>query len=124
MRPTFDEEMMNRWTHIAVTLIAIGMLYGFVSALKNQNPFYSARGEMLVPQDQQQHAWSWSPNPLWLPSFLLCKTPANGFGITHTRSGYLFRSQADRNLYFIGSSLLGGFLGLVIAMTIQRKRRR
>jgi len=115
---TFDEEMMNIRTITKVTLVAVGILYGFLSAAMNQNPFYSPTGKLLVSQDQQHRAWSWCPKALWLPSFILCKAPVNGLGITHTRSGYLFRTESNRRFYFICSSLVGGCLGALLAMAV------
>ena len=98
---------------ILVVLGLLGAAYGFVSGNHNQNPFYSVDGDLLSPSSQTQ-AWHWSPSRLWLPSYLLCTVPSNGYGITRTRSGFLFRSEASRQQYVRGSVALGFVFGLVL----------
>jgi hypothetical protein len=52
---------------------------------------------------------------------LLCKVPGSGerlFGIAYTRSGYYFYSNAHRLLYRCSSTIVGGFIGLILAMAI------
>jgi len=94
----------------------IGALYGFISAVRNQNPYYSPEGELLVSETEQHLAWHWKPSPAWFPSYLLCRVPKNGFGIDHTMSGYLFRSQIGRILYFAGSTITGAIFGFVLGI--------
>ena len=40
----------------------------------------------------------------------------HGFGICHTKSGYLFRSEGGRVLYFTGSTVLGIAFGAVLGI--------
>jgi len=92
---------------IIVVFIIIGFIYGLVSAFINQNPHYPAVGSQVANEEQMLKAWRWEPLPIWFTSYTLCKVPRNGFGICHTRSGYLFRSKCGRILYFTGSTVLG-----------------
>jgi ABC-type nitrate/sulfonate/bicarbonate transport system permease component len=82
---------------------------------------------MLVPREEMGKAWHWQPSHVWLPSYILCVVPRNGFGISHTRSGYLFRSPATETAYTVGSTILGigigGLLGIVVGMVTRLKRR-
>jgi hypothetical protein len=107
----------------ASRLLVLGLLYGYISALHNQNPYYpvpesqlSERAWIELEQCKEyiHRAWSWEPSPLWLPSYLLCKVPGGpGFGISSTKSGYLFRSNGHRVVYVCTSTLLGGCIGLI-----------
>ena len=104
---------------LASKLVLLGLVYGYISALHNQNPYYPVPGESRIPEEYIDGAWDWQPSPCWVPSYLLCKVPGEGervFGITYTRSGYLFRSNAHRLLYRCTSTILGGFMGLLIAI--------
>lgn len=114
---------------LASKLVLLGLVYGYISGLQNQNPYYPIPGRkecMMVDENENYHrAWDWQPSPFWLPSYLLCKVPGEGerlFGIAYTRSGYYFYSNADRFLYMCSSSILGGGIGLIIAMAIIRIR--
>ena len=98
---------------IILVFVIVGSLYGFISAIRNQNPYYPAVGTEVESEEQISRAWHWEPSAYWAPSYLLCIFPRNGFGISHTRSGYCFHSQIDRVLYFTGSILLGGVFGFV-----------
>ena len=123
----FDQEEMMKIMTICILLMILGGGYGFLSAIQNQNPHYSVSGDLLVSEADRVKAWSWQPSPAWLPSYLLCVLPQNGFGISHTRSGYLFRSQEKRTVYIAGSTILGVGLGCVVAIAsglIQMARRR
>lgn len=103
----------NIITLVAVVLLGAG--YGCLSAFQNQNPYDPSVGKS---------AWQWQPSPVWLPSFILCKAPGN-VGIRHTKSGYLFRSQADLIVYFSASTILGGIIGglagCVVLLVMRRK---
>ena len=103
---------------IGIALITAGVLYGLVSAWQNQNPFYSVPGQLDIAAAEAAQAWSWEPSPLWLPSYILCKCPRKGLGITHTRSGYLFRSAEARETYVVESMLIGGALGAGVGILI------
>jgi hypothetical protein len=98
--------MKNSKLIIIVVFIIIGFIYGLVSAFRNQNPHYPAVGSQVANEEQMLNAWRWEPSPIWFTSYALCKVPRNGFGICHTRSGYLFRSKGGRILYFTGSTVL------------------
>ena len=118
---------MKRIGIIFIAGIVLGSGYGCVSAFLNQNPYYPIAGEYNVPEEDMAKAWHWQPSPVWLPSYLVCKFPPNGFGITHTKSGYLFRSEADRRAYIAASTILGGAVGclvgcLVLAVAQMMKR--
>ena len=118
---------MKKTITICAVLVILGGAYGFLSAKRNQNPCYSVTGDLLVPREETGKAWQWQPSPAWLPSYLLCVVPRNGFGISRTRSGYLFRSQEDRMAYTMGSTVLGGGFGLLLGMGIGKlaeSRRR
>jgi len=106
---------MKKTGVILALAIVLGSGYGCLSAFLNQNPY-----DYTVTKD----AWHWQPSPVWLPSYVLCKVPPNGFGITHTRSGYLFRSEADRRKYFTGSIIAGTILGLVVSGLVLLLTRR
>jgi hypothetical protein len=107
---------------VIIVLAIIGSLYGSISAVCNQNPYYSPKGELLVSQTELHLAWHWEPSPIWLPSYLLCKVPRNGFGIRHTRSGYLFDSQFERVLYFAGSTILGSLISVALGIGVSKFR--
>lgn len=83
-------------------IVLTGIIYGLLSANFNQ------------PHETELTAWGWEPNPVWLPSYLLCKSPTNGIGITKTKSGYIFRSKSDKFIYYLFSTLIGVLLSLSI----------
>ncbi len=99
-------------------ILVLGVAYGYLSATHNQNPYYPIPGANELPNEKRANAWHWEPSPFWLPSYLLCKVPKNGFAITHTKSGYFFRSNAHRLLYICASTFLGGGPGLILAIII------
>jgi len=118
----------TRWqVRLASRLVLLGIVYGYISALNNQNPYYPVP-ENALPEKvwfelhqcnkYMNRAYDWQPLPFWLPSYLLCKTPKNGFAITHTKSGYLFRSYDGLYLYRFSSTILGGVMGLILAKAI------
>lgn len=92
---------------LAIACVALGTTYGWVSARANVNPYY----EPGAPPAQLGAAWDWQPSPWWLPSYLLCVVPRNGYGITHTRSGYGFHNASDRAKYSRASTALGAGFG-------------
>lgn len=99
----------NRTLAVLVVLATLGAVYGWVSALQNRNPYY----EPGAPPAPLGAAWGWRPSPAWLPSYLLCVVPTNGYGIHHTRSGYLFRDDGGRRRYLAASVAIGGTMGLL-----------
>lgn len=110
----------------------VGSVYGWASGVFNRNPYREPDGESLpaepVGVPTNVPAWSWEPSPLWMPSYLLCHTPPNGFGITRTRQGYAFKSNADRARYTAASAVIGAAMGLVVGAGIHgirvvRRRR-
>jgi len=112
-------------------LIVLGVVYGYISALWNQNPYFPVPGGGYEgPRGREDKAWHWQPSPLFLPSYILCKVRRNGFGITRTRSGFLFRSEAKRSLYIRTSTILGGGIGLILAIatitigTLKQRKRQ
>jgi len=112
---------------ISILMMILGGGYGFLSATQNRNPYYSPSGDLLVPQAEIGKAWRWQPSPVWLPSYLLCIMPWNGFGISHTRSGYLFRSPEKLTTYTVASAALGVGVGCVlgiVAGVVQKSRRK
>lgn len=111
------EFQWKTWLALAIVLV-LGMAYGYLSAIRNQNPYYPIPGADEIPNEKRANAWHWEPSPLWLPSYLLCKVPKNGFAITYTKSGYHFRSNAHRLLYICASTFLGGGPGLILAIII------
>jgi len=123
----FDNKM-KRTGIIVIVAIVLGLAYGCMSGIKNQNPYYSPDGKELHCDSEHHPAWEWQPSPAWIPSFLLCKAPINGFGISHTRSGYLFRSETNRTIYLAGSTILGGIIGCLAGcaflISAQKKRDR
>lgn len=121
----------NWKVRLASNLVVVGLLYGYISALHNQNPYYPVPKtdapekfwlELDIRKSPQytSRAWDWRPSPLWLPSYLLCKVPPGepGIGIFWSRSGYLFRSYNGLYLYRFTSTVLGGGFGLLIAIFI------
>ena len=118
---------MKTRTIILIVAIFLGAGYGAVSAFLNQNPYYTVPGEYDGLEKDMAKAWHWQPSPVWLPSYLLCKFPRNGIGITHTKSGYLFRTEAKRNTYFVISSILGAIMGAIIGggmLFLARRRKK
>jgi len=118
-------------------MVLIGIAYGYISALHNENVYYpvpksDAPAEFWVELERcnkwRSVASRWRPSPLWLPSYVLCKLPPGeaGIGISHTKSGYLFRSTGHLVLYRVTSALTGGVmvlgLGLVVLWIRSRKR--
>jgi len=117
---------MNAHIVILVAAVVLGSAYGYTSAVENENPYYPRPGGDAREEDQKR-AWNWEPSPLWFPSYLLCKVPRNGLGIRHTKSGYQFRSGADRLVYRGASTVVGGLMGAVLglgAMLVVRGTRR
>jgi len=121
---------MKRSQTIAIVLLILGAIYGYASALRNQNPYYAVGGK---PRDESQRelAWRWRPSPLCLPSYLLCTVPKNGFAISETRSGFLFKSEAKKQLYIrtstalgLGLGLLGAFIALALGALARRKKQK
>lgn len=94
-----------------VVLAALGAVYGYLSSVKNTNPYYEAG----APPAPLGAAWEWRPSTAWLPSYLLCVVPRNGYGIEHTRSGYLFRNDQGRRRYAAASTVLGAAMGVLVA---------
>lgn len=94
-----------------VVLTAFGAVYGYFSSVRNTNP-YNEAGAAPAPLGA---AWGWRPSPVWLPSYLLCVVPRNGYGITVTRSGYLFRDDDGRRRYAVASTVLGAAMGVLVA---------
>ncbi|MBT7162123.1 MAG: hypothetical protein HN904_05055 [Victivallales bacterium] len=105
---------------VVVALGVLGAGYGYVSGLRNQNPYYPTPGQDPVfTRQEMSRAWHWRPSLLWLPSYLVC-TITNGYGITETKSGFLFRDEAGRRRYMRASVVVGVLLGIVgtIASTL------
>lgn len=109
-----------------MVLIIIGSLYGFISAVRNQNPYYPAVGSQVASEEQMFKAWDWEPSPIWFPSYLLCKIAKNSQGnwaaIAYTKSGYLFRSQIERVVYFTSSTILGSLIGVALGIGVDKFR--
>ena len=114
---------MKRIRITLIVAIMLGLGYGLVSAMRNQNSYYPNPGESDGPRRDIAKALHWQPSPVWSPSYLLCRIPRNGFGIVHTKSGYLFRSEGNRRMYLIGSMILGGIMGCVAGAIILVVRR-
>jgi hypothetical protein len=117
----------NNWkVKLKIQFIIIGMLYGYISALNNQNPYYPVKGKNIVSDEYMSEAWHWKPSFFWLPSYILCKVPPgeNGIGITHTKSGYLFRNDINRYIYISTSTFLGGIFGLIITILIIKLKHK
>jgi hypothetical protein len=104
--PMFSRSEAGRAIIFLVAGGVLGIVYGRLSALRNQPNASTLSGGGEVEQ------WHWEPSPVWLPSYVACKFPPQGLGITRTRSGYLFRSAGDRRVYFAASTVVGMELGL------------
>ena len=116
--------MKNLRSIVVVLLVIGGGIYGFWSATFNQNPYYAPVGhELLVPESERHLAWKWRPSAVWLPSYVLCKTPYASIGISYTRSGYMFRSMAGRVFYFSASTIIGMIPGAVVGLAVRRRGR-
>jgi hypothetical protein len=118
---------------LACRLVLVGLAYGYIGALHNQNPYYPAP-KTALPEKAWSHlrntklmfrAYAWRPSPFWFPSYPLCKLPPEepGIGISWTKSGYLFRSYAGLYLYRFSSTVLGGAMGLVLAIVVDQTRK-
>ena len=112
--------------HIILPAVTVlGLAYGLLSASMDTNPYddHGVRPDGS-PDGRARH---WKPSPVWLPAWLLCKMPRNGIGISHTKSGYVFRSETGRRVYRLGSTLLGGVLfflaGCVVLAVTRRKEK-
>jgi len=121
---------------LSSNLVVLGLLYGYISALHNQNPYYPVPKNAMPEKTWIElgkckereyivRQWDWQPSPLWLPSYILCKIPPEepGVGIFWSRSGYLFRSYAGLYLYRFSSTVLGGVIGLIIAIIIMNIKK-
>jgi hypothetical protein len=120
------QQYKTNWkSRLTIRLLIIGLLYGYISALNNQNPYYPVRGNRDVSMNQRSLASNWKPSIFWLPSYILCKLPPGepGIGITCTKSGYLFRSDANRILYIVTSTFLGGIMGLTISVVVNKRHK-
>jgi len=106
-----------------VTGVLLGIIYGIVSASMNQNPYYGPGGSLKVLEKDRHMAYQWQPSPVWLPSYLMCVAPINGWGIERTRSGYLFRTWGHLWLYFGLSMAVGAAIGAGIGFAVLRVRR-
>ena len=108
---------------IILVAIMLGSVYGLVSAIMNRNPYYPVIGKQTLPHEDMGKAWHWEPSPLWLPSYLLCKVAkhslGNWAGVYYTMSGFLFRSKFDFLLYSIGSTIIGGVIGMLLACMVK-----
>lgn len=102
------------------TLVFAGGFYGFLAAYYNQNPYYPPVGSETSSKEQMFKAWDWEPSPVWFPSYFLCKIPRNGFGIRHTRSGYVFLAQDERVIYFTASTFIGMAFSVILGMGIRK----
>ncbi len=91
---------------LVVATLLVGSVYGYMSAVHNRNPYYEPR---FV--EDSYGGYRWQPSPLWLPSYILCNLSA---GIAHTKSGYLFRSEADRAAYTLCSVAMGLIPGIAL----------
>lgn len=105
--------MPKRWL-IGTAAVALGLAYGLVSGVLNRNPHYEP-GAPPPTTTPNFAAWAWEPSRAWLPGYLVCVVPRNGYGITRTRSGYLFRTNGDRARYTAASTLIGGLMGCLVA---------
>jgi len=127
----FTRYRTDRKVKLVCGLTLIGLVYGYISALHNQNPYYpvphsqtaSLRklwSELEQCNEYMSRAYTWRPSPFWFPSYLLCKVPPGepGIGIFWSKSGYLFRSYTGLYLYRFSSTVLGGALGLILAIII------
>ena len=98
---------------VLLPFVLAGAAYGFFGAMQNCNPYAG-------PPRIQPKAWHWEPSPIWITSYALCKFPRNGLGITHTKSGYLFRDTSDKVVYFGVSTLMGVVLGIAVGWCLIR----
>jgi hypothetical protein len=109
---------MKKKTVILIAAIVLGLVYGWVSAQKNHNPYYPVPGEHHVANEELHKAWHWEPSSQWLPGYLLCKvaknTQGNWAGVTYTKSGYLFRNRFDLWVYRIACTIIGGVMGMLL----------
>ena len=114
---------MKRKTIILLAAIVLGLGYGWVSAKKNQNPYYPIPGQHNVPEGDMAKAWHWEPSPQWLPGYLLCKVAKNSqvnwAGIRYTKSGYLFRNRSDLWIYSIAGTIIGGVMGMLLGCVVK-----
>jgi hypothetical protein len=110
-----DSQLRASRSPVLVVAAVLGLVYGLLSAHLNQNP-YDCNVTRL--------AWHWAPSPVWLPSYARCKVPPNGLFISHTRSGYLFRTERSRRAYIAVSAMLGATLGLTVGAGALAVRRR
>ena len=120
------QQYKTNWkSRLTIRLLIIGFLYGYISVLNNQNPYFPAKGKNIVSEEYTAKAWNWRPSIFWLPSYILCKLPPGepGIGITCTKSGYLFRSDAKRILYIATSTFLGGIMGFIISVVVIKSRK-
>lgn len=113
---------MKRKTIILIAAIVLGLVYGWISAKKNQNPYYPVPGEHNVAKEEMHKAWGWEPSPQWLCGYLLCKvaknTQGNWAGVTYTKSGYLFRNRFDLRIYSIAGTIIGGVMGMLLGYVV------
>jgi hypothetical protein len=109
---------MRRY-RIAVIVVIIFTVYGFLSGVINQNYGYS-----IPPENKEiENAMEWKPSIIWLPGFILCHTRGT-FGMQESKIGYYFQSSNDRIRYMISSTILGFALGLLALYSTTLKKWR
>lgn len=121
---------------LLIALLVVGGVYGYVSALRNANPYRMQAGDPTVSAQERQNAKAWTPSLVWLPSYLVCTIPERDFraelptgdvieahvvGYGHENrngAGYSFSSTTKRSRYRLMSIAVGAGIGVLLAAVI------
>ena len=103
---------MKRHAAIAILLVLVAGLYGYLGALINQNPYSPETSQ--ARDDSKEQRFSWAPSIIWLPSYLACQFQ---IGVYYGKLGYGLSSDSDRHFYIAASTLGGILMGIFLVAT-------
>lgn len=107
---------LSLFRFILFSALMLGAVYGGVSLYFNSPPLPGDIPPNGIPSAQ------WTPNPIWLPSFLAMKFQ---LGIHPSEIGYIFTGRLGHAIYGSASILLGiillGGAGWIAGENIRRR---
>ncbi|MBN2582656.1 MAG: hypothetical protein JXL80_06275 [Planctomycetes bacterium] len=124
-------------------IVVLGGAYGYISAVKNDNPYPIMADEQMSADQRALIAKgkAWRPSPVWLPAYLMATVPdkmvtpkplpaalggaANreplhvvGYGLKSVNDGGYDCSAIERSKYRGASTAVGLFMGLAVAIVV------
>jgi hypothetical protein len=68
---------MSKPLLVIIALLVAGGVYGYISAVKNENPYPAVAQPGMPPEDikKVQLGKTWQPSPAWLPAYLVATVP-------------------------------------------------